>query len=87
MRTLILSDLHLGGVSRSDVLRRPELRAPLLRAVDDVDRVVLLGDVLELRHGPPREALAAARPFFERSRPARSVTGSWCSSPATTTMR
>jgi len=26
---------------------------------------VLLGDVLELRHGPPREALAAARPFFE----------------------
>ena len=27
--------------------------------------VVLLGDVLELRHGPPREAMAAARPFFE----------------------
>jgi hypothetical protein len=27
--------------------------------------VVLLGDVLELRHGPPREALAAAREFFE----------------------
>jgi hypothetical protein len=27
--------------------------------------VVLLGDVIELRHGPPREALAAARPFFE----------------------
>jgi hypothetical protein len=65
MRTLILSDLHLGGVSRSDLLRRPELREPLLRAVEDVDRVVLLGDVLELRHGPPREALAIARPFFE----------------------
>jgi hypothetical protein len=27
--------------------------------------VVLLGDVLELRHGPVRDALAAARPFFE----------------------
>ena len=26
---------------------------------------MLLGDALELRHGPPREALAAARPFFE----------------------
>jgi hypothetical protein len=65
MRTLILSDLHLGGVSRSDLLRRPELRAPLLRAAEEVDRVVLLGDVLELRHGPPREALAVARPFFE----------------------
>jgi predicted phosphodiesterase len=65
MRTLILSDLHLGGLSRSDLVRRPELRAPLLRAAEDVDRVVLLGDVLELRHGPPREALAVARPFFE----------------------
>jgi len=30
-----------------------------------VQRVVLLGDVLELRHGPMREALAAARPFFQ----------------------
>ena len=65
MRTLIVSDLHLGSVSRSDVLRRAELREPLLEAVGDVDRVILLGDVLELRHGPPREALAIARPFFE----------------------
>ena len=65
MRTLIHSDLHLGSVSRSDLVRRPELRASLLRAAEDVDRVVLLGDVLELRHGPPREALAVARPFFE----------------------
>ena len=65
MRTLIVSDLHLGSVSRSDVLRRAELREPLLEAIGDVDRVILLGDVLELRHGPPREALAVARPFFE----------------------
>jgi hypothetical protein len=65
MRTLILSDLHLGGTARSDLLRRPELREPLLRDAADADRVVLLGDVLELRHGPPREALAAARTFFE----------------------
>jgi predicted phosphodiesterase len=65
MRTLIVSDLHLGSRSGSDLLRRPELRAPLLEAVADVDRVVLLGDVLELRHGPMRVALAAARPFFE----------------------
>ncbi len=26
---------------------------------------MLLGDVLELRHRPPRDAMAAARPFFE----------------------
>ena len=65
MRSLIVSDLHLGSVSRSDVLRRAELREPLLEEIGDVDRVILLGDVLELRHGPPREALAVARPFFE----------------------
>ncbi len=65
MRTLVLSDLHLGGVSRSDLLRRPALREPLLRTAADADRVVLLGDVLELRHGPPREALAVAKEFFE----------------------
>jgi len=65
MRTLIISDLHLGSVSGADVLRRAELRAPLLNALAGVDRLVLLGDVLELRHGPPRDAMAAARPFFE----------------------
>jgi predicted phosphodiesterase len=65
MRTLILSDLHLGSLSGSDLLRDPELRAPLLEAASEVDRVVLLGDVLELRQGPLRHAMAAARPFFE----------------------
>ena len=65
MRTLIISDLHLGSVSGSDMLRRAELRAPLMEALADVDRLVLLGDVLELRQGPPRDALIAARPFFE----------------------
>ena len=65
MSTLILSDLHLGSISRSDLLRRAELREPLLEAVAEVDRVILLGDVLELRHGPAREAMDAARPFFE----------------------
>jgi predicted phosphodiesterase len=65
MRTLIVSDLHLGSGSGSDVLRRPEPRGALLEALRDADRLVLLGDVLELRHGPPRDAMAAARPFFE----------------------
>jgi hypothetical protein len=64
-RTLIVSDLHLGGLSGVDLLRRPELRAVLLDELDGIDRLVLLGDVLELRHGPPHDALLAARPFFE----------------------
>ena len=65
MRTLIVSDLHLGSLTRTDVLRRPELREPLLAELDGVGRVVLLGDVLELRHGPVRDALANSREFFE----------------------
>ena len=47
------------------MLRRPEARAALEAALGDVDRLVLLGDVLELRHGPVVDALDAARPFFE----------------------
>ncbi len=65
MRTLLISDLHLGSLSGADLLRDAELRAPLLERAANADRVVLLGDVLELRHGPPREALAAAREFFQ----------------------
>jgi Calcineurin-like phosphoesterase len=65
MKTLILSDLHLGSASQADVLRLPHARERLLAALSGVDRLVLLGDVLELRHGPPREALKAARPLFE----------------------
>ncbi len=65
MRTLIVSDLHLGSATRVDVLSHPEGRDALLGALDGIDRLVLLGDVLELRHGPRRGAMAAARPFFE----------------------
>ena len=65
MRTLILSDLHLGSPSHVDLLRRADVRSPLLEQAREADRVVLLGDVLELRQGPAHEALAVARPFFE----------------------
>jgi UDP-2,3-diacylglucosamine pyrophosphatase LpxH len=65
MRTLIVSDLHLGSNSGLDLIRRAELRATLLEEVARSDRLVLLGDVLELRHGPLRDAMDAARPVFE----------------------
>jgi predicted phosphodiesterase len=62
VRTLVVSDLHLGARTGVDVLQRPAARAALLDRLAGVDRLVLLGDTLELRHGPVREALAAARP-------------------------
>ena len=46
------------------MLRRGPAREQLLARLDGVDRLVLLGDVLELRHGPAREALAVARPVL-----------------------
>jgi hypothetical protein len=47
------------------VLRDSGRRAALLAALADVDRLVLLGDVVELRHGPVRDALEAARGVLE----------------------
>ena len=47
------------------MLRRREPRDALIEAVAGSDRLVLLGDVIELRHGPLRDALAAAQPVLE----------------------
>jgi hypothetical protein len=64
VRTLVISDLHLGSPKRVDLLRRPEMRAALLEALDGVDRLVILGDGLELRESPHREAAEIAGPAF-----------------------
>ena len=64
MRTLVISDLHLGVRTGADVLARPEALDVLCSRLDGVDRLVLLGDTLELRHGPARDALARAEPVM-----------------------
>jgi UDP-2,3-diacylglucosamine pyrophosphatase LpxH len=64
LRTLVISDLHLGNRARHDVLRRPAPLARLLEALDDVDRLVLLGDLAELITRSPRRSLAAAEPVL-----------------------
>jgi hypothetical protein len=46
------------------VLTRPAALACLLERLDGIDRLVLLGDTLELRHGPTRDALAVAEPVM-----------------------
>ncbi len=65
MRTLVVSDFHLGLASGADVLRRDVVRDALAGALDGVDRLVLLGDVLELRHGPVSAAIEAAAPALQ----------------------
>jgi predicted phosphodiesterase len=63
--TAVISDLHLGTRHVNDVLRIPSMRARLMPLLAPADQLVLLGDVVELRQAPLRDALDAARPFFE----------------------
>jgi hypothetical protein len=64
LRTLVISDLHLGSRLGRDVLRHPEALAVLLGALDGIDRLVLLGDVVELAEKRQRQAMAAAEPVL-----------------------
>ena len=86
-RTLVVSDLHLGTRAGATWLRRDGVLDALLDALDGVDRLVLLGDTLELRQG---RASRRARARAPRPR-ARSASGwpvaRWCSCPATTITR
>jgi predicted phosphodiesterase len=60
----------MGALHGSDVLRAPEALERLAAALAPADRVVLLGDTLELRERPLAELLAVVRPRFERLAPA-----------------
>lgn len=64
MRTLVVSDLHLGSRLRRGVLEHRVALDGLLAALGDVERLVLLGDVIELLEGRPVEAMAAAEPVL-----------------------
>jgi UDP-2,3-diacylglucosamine pyrophosphatase LpxH len=64
MRTLVVSDFHLGARLRRDVLLRDAALEPLLDALATVDRLVLLGDVVELLEGRPAQAMEVAEPVL-----------------------
>ncbi len=65
VRTIVVSDLHFGLRAGGDLARRDDVRARLLALVEGADRLVLLGDVLELRERSLEETLRLAQPFFE----------------------
>ena len=64
MTTLVVSDLHLGARLGRDVLRRPEALQALLDALDGVERLVLLGDVVELLEGNAARSMPIAEPIL-----------------------
>lgn len=65
MRTAVVSDLHLGTIVGADLVRDPEMCVTLLDELSGADRVVLLGDILELRDRPAGEILERAATFLE----------------------
>jgi predicted phosphodiesterase len=56
--------LHLGALTRVDVLRDERHRASLIARLHSVDRLVLLGDVLELRQARLHDVLEQAIPVL-----------------------
>jgi UDP-2,3-diacylglucosamine pyrophosphatase LpxH len=64
--TLVVSDLHLGNRAGHDVVRLPEVRERLLAAVEDsgAERLVLLGDTVELVRRHPRRSMVMAEPVL-----------------------
>ncbi len=65
MRTAVVSDLHIGGLAGADVAREGKALDALVEAVTGADRLVLLGDIVELRERPLAQALEVARPALE----------------------
>jgi hypothetical protein len=64
--TLVVSDLHLGSRLRHDVLTHPEPLHRLLGALEGVERLVLLGDIVELLEKRAGRAMDEAEPILRR---------------------
>jgi hypothetical protein len=64
VRTLVVSDFHLGAGPRHAVLEWCAPRERLLVAVEGIDRLVLLGDIIELLGSSPARALPVAEPLL-----------------------
>ena len=65
MRALVISDLHFGAWTTDGSLARPVARRRLAPHLDDIDELVLLGDVFDIQFGRMEGAFAEAEPFFE----------------------
>jgi predicted phosphodiesterase len=64
--TAIVSDLHLGTTSGADAARGPVALERLLDVAASADRMVFLGDLLELRERPAAAVLGDVAPLLRR---------------------
>ena len=65
MTIAIVSDLHLGSLEGADLARTDEGRERLAEALAGAERVILLGDLLELRERPVGQVVERCRPVME----------------------
>ena len=70
LRTLVISDLHLGNRAHHDVLRLPGRGRGCSRRCSEIDRLVLLGDIVELMTAATRAAHGRRRAGAAGDRPA-----------------
>jgi hypothetical protein len=62
--TAVLSDLHVGAVTKRSVATNAASLAALRERLAGVDHLVLLGDVVELREAPLGRVLGESEPLF-----------------------
>jgi hypothetical protein len=65
VRALAVSDLHFGAWTCDPVLARPFALARLEPQLEDLDELILLGDVFDFLFSSVEHAFAEADPFFE----------------------
>lgn len=64
MRALVISDTHLGAWTGEDLLSDGRFLARLEPALEDLDELVILGDLFDLLFGSIEDVLAAAEGLF-----------------------
>jgi UDP-2,3-diacylglucosamine pyrophosphatase LpxH len=64
VRALVISDTHFGTWTGRDLLREPDSLALLAPHLDDVDEVIILGDLYDLLFASVEDAVAAAEPLL-----------------------
>jgi UDP-2,3-diacylglucosamine pyrophosphatase LpxH len=64
MRALAISDMHFGAWTGRDILREQESLDLLARRLDDIDEVIILGDLFDLLFARLEDAFLAAEPLL-----------------------
>jgi UDP-2,3-diacylglucosamine pyrophosphatase LpxH len=65
MRALVISDSHLGAWTGEDLLAQDQYLERLAPHLDDIDELIVLGDLFDLLFGSIQDAFSAAEGLFD----------------------